>query len=505
MKILSPEQLKALDAATMQKQNLSSLELMEILALALMEVLTKRWSNTHSFLVFAGPGNNGGDGLAIARLLSELDYKVTVFLINPDKKLSRDCQTNFQRLQQKETVSITEVVEQFITPKFSQNCVIIDALFGIGLNKPLIGGFAALVKFINASNVPVVSVDMPSGLMCEDNTHNYSSHIIKANLTLTLHAPKLSQLLPENQVYVGELMVVDIGLDLDFVNQLPCDYEFVEASQLSLLLKKRPLFAHKGHFGHALLVAGKYGMAGAAVLSSKACFNVGVGKITIHTARKNNDILQIAVPEAIVSLDDNEYEVSTALKSDIFDAIGIGPGLGTSSATALAFIEQIRHSKKPIVIDADGINILSGHKGWLQQVPQNTIFTPHLGEYKKFGNRVTDSYSALIDARKLAQHHHFYIILKGHYTMICTPEGKVYFNNTGNSGMATAGTGDVLTGMILGFLAQGYNLQEVSQLAVYLHGLAGDIAADKWGEESLTASRLIEEIPVAFKLLKNIK
>ena len=499
--------MKELDACTIQEEDIESIDLMERAAQeAVLYILGHYRDKQQPIIVFAGPGNNGGDGLAIARLLHNQGYTdIQAFLFNTNNSLSPDCQKNATRLTDECTeVKYSEVQQQFEAPDLSKEQLIIDALFGTGLNKPLGGGYAALIRLINASSTDVVSIDMPSGLMCEDNTYNSPSAIVRATATLTFGAPKLAQILADCQQYVGELHVLDIKLSKNKLEELDCPFRITEKAEVKAMLQARPAFGHKGTFGNALLIAGKYGMAGAAVLAAKACLKAGVGKVTVHTPTRNNDILQIAVPEAVLDHDEDDKVFTNPVRIDAFQAMGIGPGIGTDKRTALAFIEQISHADVPLVIDADGINILGGHKGWIQQIPANTIITPHPREMQRLGICNADSYSILMEAMNMARQHRFYICLKGHYTGVCTPEGKVFFNPTGNSGMATAGSGDVLTGIILALLAQQYNAEEACRLGVYLHGLAGDIAAAALGEYAMTASDIIAYLPAAFKQLSNM-
>ena len=498
MKILSAQQMQELDAFTVRQENITSAQLMERAAQALKTEIVSRWDTSVRLMIFAGPGNNGGDALALARLMIEAGYVVETFLINPKDSLSADCDLNKSRL---ETMGapLVEVKSQFEPPQLTPDTLVIDGLFGTGLNKPLTGGFASLVKFINNSPAQVVSIDMPSGLMCEDNVLNVRSNIICADLTLTFHRPKLAMLLPDNQSHVGEVKILDIGLSESQTALMETPYQITEMQEVPAMLRPRAPFGHKGTFGHALLIAGSYGMAGAAILAAKACLRGGVGKVTVRTPLRNNDILQVAVPEAVLLHDKHAEHFAHPVNADSFDALAIGPGIGTASDTALAFIEQVRHTSTPLVIDADGINILGGHKGWIQQVPKNAILTPHPAEFRRIGNKGTDDYSMLLEAKQMALTHKFYIIVKGHRTAICTPEGQVYFNPTGNSGMATAGSGDVLTGLITALLAQGYPHLDACRLGVYLHGFAGDMAAAELGEESVTANDLLHYLALAFR------
>lgn len=497
--------MKELDDFTIRHDNISSLDLMERASGEVTKFILNTYPDTERHIVvFAGPGNNGGDGLAVARQLCTRGYRdIEVYLFNTHDCLSPDCQKNAARLQTDcPAVKFTEVKQQFEAPNLTESTLIIDALFGTGINKPLNGGFGALVRLINASHAEVVSIDMPSGLMCEDNTCNTRSNIVCATHTLTFQLPKLAQILPDNQTFVGELHQLDIGLSEEMTDNLETQFFITEAAQVKAMLKRRPAFGHKGTFGHALIVAGKYGMAGAAVLAARACLRSGLGKLTVHTPRRNCSILQTTVPEALLSLDKSEECFSAPVPTDSYDAIAIGPGIGTDKHTALALIEQTSHTAVPLVLDADAINILAHHKGWIPQIPAETIFTPHPGEMQRLGICNNDSFSLLNEAIAMAQRHKFYIILKGHFTAVCTPEGRVYFNPTGNSGMATAGSGDVLTGIITSLLAQKYPNENACRLGVYLHGLAGDIAAERLGEECMTASDIIDALPEAFRRLK---
>jgi NAD(P)H-hydrate epimerase len=379
--------------------------------------------------------------------------------------------------------------------------LVIDGLFGSGLNKPLAGGFASLVKYINASPAQVVSIDMPSGLMTEDNTYNVRANIIRANMTLTLQQPKLSFLFAENQQYIGRLKVLDIRLSKDGIDKIDANYTVIEENDIRPRLLRRDPFAHKGKMGNALIIAGSYGMGGASVLATKACLRAGAGKVTTHTPKRNSLLLQISVPEAIIQFDREETIFSEAVDTEDFNAVGIGPGLGTSEQTAIAIIAQLRRTQCPIVADADAINVIANHRAWLQQLPKGVIMTPHPKEFDRMEGPSTDSFERLMKARDLAQRLQAYILLKGHHTSLCLPDGHIMFNSTGNAGMATAGSGDVLTGIITGLLARGYKHEDACIVGMYLHGLAGDIAARELGVESVIASDLIQYIPQAFKRL----
>ncbi|MBQ8441804.1 MAG: NAD(P)H-hydrate dehydratase [Bacteroides sp.] len=499
MKILSSPQLKELDKYTIEHEPIASIDLMERAAHALTDAIVRRWDSSFDIVVFAGPGNNGGDALAVARMLSRKGYRVEVFLFNTKGSLSEECQTNLERLKTCGSIYFTEISTQFDPPPLTEKHLVIDGLFGNGLNKPLNGGFAAVVKYINASKAQVVAIDIPSGLMGEDNTYNVRPNIVRADVTLSIQLPKLSFLFPENEDIVGEWELLDIGLKQSYIDTATTAYSIMEEADIRALIKPRKRFAHKGSFGHGLLIAGSYGMAGASILSAKACLKAGVGLLTVHTPIHNHDLLQVTVPEAIVQTDIHERYFAQPTPLSRYSALAIGPGLGQEEDTALAMMEQIQGTTLPIVLDADAINILSTHRNWLKRLPKRCILTPHLGELERLIGKCMDTYERLTKVKELAAYLQSYIIVKGAWTAIVTPEGSYYFNPTGNPGMATGGSGDVLTGILLGLLAQGYSQEDACRLGVYIHGLAGDIAAETKTEIGMTAGDIVEALPLAWK------
>lgn len=501
MKIFPTSGIKQLDAYTIEHEPISSIDLMERAARALAGAIAARWNTSTRLTVFAGPGNNGGDALAVARLLMGRGYRVETFLFNTQGKLSPDCAANMERLAAVPDVDFHEVTSQFTFPKLTADDVIIDGLFGSGLNKPLAGGFAAVVKFINASPARVVSIDVPSGLMGEDNTYNTSAAIVRADLTLSLQLPKLAFLFAENEMYVGEWRLLDIGLSLQALEEMPTDYELTEPASAAALLRPRGRFAHKGNFGRALLVAGSQGMAGASVLAARACLRSGVGLLTAHVPFCNNDIVQTAVPEAMTELDLSDTCFATPIDTDDYQAVAVGPGLGQQPETVSALLEQVETCETPMVLDADALNILGENRAYLSHLPKGSILTPHPKELERLVGKCQNSYERLERARELARQVSVHIVLKGAYTAVITPEGKCRFNPTGNPGMATGGSGDVLTGILLALLAQGYAAGDAAVLGVYVHGLAGDLAADECGEISLTAGDIVAHLPQAWKEL----
>lgn len=505
MKIFTAAQIHELDNYTITHEPIKSIDLMGRAAKTITRAIMDEWTDRTPMVIFAGPGNNGGDALAVARLLAEENYKVSVYLFNIHNKLSDDCAANKQRLIDSKRVGhFTEVTLNFDPPELTEDMVVIDGLFGSGLNKPLIGGFASLVKYINQCPAKVVSIDIPSGLMCEDNTYNIHSNIIRADLTLTLQQKKLSMMMADCQKYIGRLRVLDIRLSKEYIDKTEANCRILEEQDVRRLLMPRDDFAHKGAMGNALIIAGSYGMAGAAVLATRACLRSGVGKVTVHTPRRNYLVMQTAVPEAVMQMDHEETYFSESVDSTDFDALGIGPGLGLVENTAIALIGQIRRTSCPIVADADALNILANHQAWMQQLPSGIIMTPHPKEFDRMaGSTSNNDYERLIRAQQMAEHIKGYIILKGHHSALCMPDGHIVFNATGNSGMATAGSGDVLTGILTALLARGYDKGTACQLGMYLHGLAGDLAAKEMGKESLVASDIIQFLPKAFLKLED--
>jgi len=502
MKIFRSADIKLLDAYTIKHEPISSLDLMERAATAITGAIAKRWNKDMPVKVFAGPGNNGGDALAVARLLAEQDYQVEAYLFNTTGTLSEECQANKELLEQLDSVKFIAVTSKFSPPTLKKGHLIIDGLFGSGLNKPLAGGFAAMVRYINASEATVVSIDMPSGLMGENNVYNVKNHIIRADVTLSLQLPKLAFLFAENEEYLGEWELLDINLSKEGIANTYTAYSIVEEQEVKEMIKPRKRFSHKGNYGHALLIAGSYGMAGASVLAGKACLHSGVGLLTIHAPIKNNDILQTSVPEAIVQHDIHDSYFALPVDTENYQAVGIGPGLGQAEETEIAVIEQLDMCKSPMVIDADALNILSNHRNKFSSLPKDSILTPHPKEMDRLVGTSQDSYERLTKAIELAFRCKVYIILKGAYSTVITPDGKCIFNPTGNPGMATGGSGDTLTGVLLSLLAQGYTSLEACIIGTYVHGLAGDIAASKFGEYSLTAGDIIGNLPEAWAKLR---
>lgn len=502
IKIFATDKVKELDQYTIQHEPISSIDLVERAATVFVHEFCRHYSKQTRIIIFAGQGNNGADALAIARMLNDESYHVETYLFNPTNHLSPDCETNKHRLLSMDRIEFTEVISKFEVPELSYRDVVIDGLFGSGLNRPLTGGFAAIVNFINESKATIVSIDIPSGLFGEDNRHNDMNAVIKAHQTLTFNFPKLAFLLPENEKYVGEWKILDIGLHPEIIETTPSAYTLVTEEDVSCALKTRNRFAHKGDFGHALLIAGSKGKLGAALLAAKACLRSGAGLLTVHVPQRAEQIFQTALPEAMLSFEPHDEYFTTVPETAPYTVIGIGPGLGQHLESAAALERLLQPNGKPVVIDADAINLIASNKDLLNRIPAYSILTPHPKEFDRIAGESTTTYERLMKAQSFAAEHKLCIVLKGAYTAVCMPSGNVFFNNCGNPGMATAGSGDVLTGIILGLLAQGYKPENAAVIGVFLHGTAGDLAAAFQSEESMIAGDIINMLGKAYKQIK---
>lgn len=499
MKILNSEQIKAWDQYTMQHEPVASIDLMERAAAKCVE-----WLQENNFLeqpvsIICGKGNNGGDGLAIARILVHQNIQqLNIFILETGSQGSEDFQTNLERLH----YPIRFIQSEKNFPSFRNKEVIIDALFGSGLNRPLDGVAEKLVEHINRSGNTIISIDLPSGLPA-DNAATTNA-VIRSHHILTFQTTKLSFLLPANAEFIGNIHVIDIGLHPKYYESVQTNYYWVDEKMISSIYKPRNSFAHKGNFGHALIVSGSYGKMGAAVLCAKACVRAGAGLTTVHIPRAGYAILQSAVPEAMVSSDGNNYAL-TKIEEDIskYTCIGIGPGIGTASETRAALKELFSIYKKPIVIDADGLNCLAMEKELLASLPPQSILTPHPKEFERLFGESKTHLERIEKVLSNSSSLNCIIVLKGHNTFIATPSGIGYFNSTGNAGMAKGGSGDVLTGIITALVSQGYNSADAAVLGVYIHGLSGDIAAKKFSQEAMTATDIIESSGEAYKSMSD--
>ena len=498
-RLFSVSEIRDCERFTMEKEHISSLELMERAGeVCTEEIASVLWLDEYEDVyVYVGTGNNGGDGIVIATHLVEDSYiqnRICVVLCAEENaRYSEEMQYQMKRWQDIVNQHDNAKLIRYSTdnqPKLKKGDIIVDALFGIGLSRPVTGFYAEVIRHINASDAYTIAIDTPSGLFADQHTPD-GSVVVIADKTLSIQFMKKAFLLPENYPFVGDVEVVDIGMEAP--GNLDSDCHLLLGSELRHLLRPRNPYAHKGTFGHGLLVAGCDRMPGAAVLAATAAMRGGIGKLTVHTVRSVRDILAVSLPEAIHDIDDNEQYVSHVgwnhLPENI-NAVAFGPGLGTAKQTVSAMKDILDTVKCPLVIDADGLNMLAENKTWLAFLPSYSILTPHFAEFERLAGKPSDDFDRLERARKFAQRYSVILVLKGHHTVVTFPDGRQFFNTTGNSGMATAGSGDVLTGLLLALLAQGYDSKHAAVLGVYLHGAAGDAYAEDHAASTLIASDL---------------
>lgn len=499
MKIFTAEQIRQADAFTIQNEPIASVDLMERAAKALCNWIVRNFNPNTPFKIFAGPGNNGGDAWALARLLIENNFgNIEFFLLNLSGKISPDSEINRDRLIKLNKAIIHEITASEHFPSFTDNDIIIDGLFGSGLSRPLEGLPGELVRYFNScTNNRIVSIDVPSGLFCENNTQNNPENIVKANYTLSFQFPKYAFFLSDNTEFVGKYHILDIGLSPAFIAKEPSNLNYLTQIDISPLLRKRKKYSHKGSYGHGLLIAGSYGMMGAAILAAKAALRSGIGLLTTHIPRYGYEILQTSVPESLVSIDESDIIFTELCHLEKFNAVAIGPGINTKHNTVNAVKDMLANCKIPLVIDADALNIIAT-KNFINNLPKNSILTPHPKEFDRLFGKHSSHYHRIEKQIQISRDKHLYIILKGAGTSISTPKGELFINTTGNPGMATGGSGDVLTGMLLGLLAQGFTIENSCKLAVYLHGQAADIAVEDSSEYSILPTDIINSLGRAF-------
>jgi len=512
MKLLSAAQIRELDRATIREQRTTSTALMERAAIALAGWLYQHYTPAEAgeILLLCGPGNNGGDGLALARLLYLAGYAVRLGLL-PAAKYSDDYEYNHHVLPK--VIAIQELSADSL-PEIQPGTLVVDALFGTGLSRPLDGVAAAVVQHLNASQARVIAIDLPSGLLADAPQPDPAAPVVQAQHTVSFGLAKLAFLLPQNADYVGEWHVVDIGLSPDFIAQAATPWHLTRlpgapgfdavlaAPVADVTLPKRGKFAYKNTFGHALLLAGSRGKVGAAVLAGGACLHGGVGLLTVAVPGCGYDIIQTTRPEAMCLPDPEADFISELPELKPYQAIGIGPGLGQEEASRAVLERLLREARVPLVIDADALNMLGEHREMLGLLPENTVLTPHIGEFTRLTEKARDDYHRLDLLREFAQKHRCVVVLKGAYTAVAAPDGQVYFNTTGNPGMGTGGSGDVLTGLVLALRAdQRLDVLPAARLAVLAHGLAGDLAARATGEAGLVAGDLVQHIGPALQAL----
>lgn len=498
MKIFTASQTRAWDAYTIAHEPIASLALMDRAAAVFTEWFVAQFGQPRPKVwLLCGPGNNGGDGLAVARLLHHLPGDVRVWVCNFSQRRSDDSEAQLSRLPL--ALDCTFLQNGELPNRPDSDVVVIDALFGSGLNRPLEGDFARVVEWMNALPNEVVSIDLPSGMVADAPTEGVC---VQADRTTSFQAPKLAFFLPENAQKLGDWLFADIGLHPDYAAITPTSFHYLTAEEASALRCPRHKFDHKGTFGHALLVCGSLGKMGAAVLAARACLRSGVGLLTCQVPGCGLDVMQSSVPEAMCQTDPSESQWSCPPDdAALYACIGIGCGIGQHKATALALEALLKSADKPMVLDADALNLLAKNPDWWAFLPKNSILTPHPKEFERLFGSTSNGFERLALQQQKAQEHGLVIVLKGAHSSIASPDGSVWFNSTGNPGMATGGSGDVLTGILTGLLAQGYAPPDAARLGVFLHGRAGDLAAAELGQESLIAGDLVAFLGAAWRSL----
>lgn len=500
MKIFTNDAIRRIFEHSIKVEGISMLDMMERAASAVTYEIISRWRPSKRIVVFAGPGDNGGDALAVSRMLFEQGYNPEVYLLNvKSSHLSNCCSANRDRLYQLNGIDYTEVTETFIVPELGENDVVIDGLFGSGLRNPLRGGYTTLVQSINDSGAYVVSIDMPSGLFGEWNAQVDRRNIIKANLTLVYQFKRLAFFFAENAQFIGECKVLDLELSQEAIINIPTDSYLIEEDDVREMIAPYDPFSNKYDHGSILLVAGSYGMMGSAILAARGAMRSGAGLVTVHAPREGYLPLQTAIPEALYEPDSDSYYTSAIELHHQYSVVAIGPGISTSDETLDALDTFLKSCRYPVLLDADALNCICRRPMLIRSIPKGSVLTPHVMEFDRlFGVHNSDE-ERLKKAINEARLYDITIVLKGHHTMTIRPDGKIYINSSGNAGMATAGSGDVLTGVIASFIAQGYSPDLGVVLGVYIHGLAGDIAAQEHSDYGVIASDIANNLGKAIK------
>lgn len=489
MKILSPQQIHEWDAFTIANEAIASIDLMERAAEACTEYLFQKDYFNKQFKIFCGKGNNGGDGLAIARMLINKSIDVNVYIIEFGAVGTEDFQANLQKLHEL-TTNIHFIQSKEFFPEINKDDVVIDALYGSGLNRPLKDLSADLVEFINQSSANIISIDVPSGLFIDKSS--VDNAIIKANTTLTFQCLKLCFLVAENADYFGDVKVLDIGLHPQFLQTIDSPLELIEHPNIQNIYKPRKAFSHKGTYGHALIIAGNKGKMGAAVMAADACLRTGAGLTTVNVPEAYFNIIHTKLPEAMCDAREEIFHFEK------INAVGMGPGLGIKPQTTEMLQKLLHEFKNPAVIDADALNIISQNKYLINEIKEDSVLTPHPKEFERLFGETNNDFDRIQLALERSTKYNFIIVLKGKYTLIAK-QGKGWFNTTGNAGLAKGGSGDILLGIITALIAQKYSPIDAALLGVYIHGLAADLALEYQSMESLCATDVVRYIGSAFK------
>ncbi len=499
MHILTAPQMRFADQFTIQNEPINSIDLMERAASKCFEWFNSNIGIEIPIVIFCGPGNNGGDGIALTRLLHGAGFNAKAIVIQLNTTLSRDCSMNLGRLQNIDSQLADVVTNNFIFPELNSKTVLVDALFGIGMSRNLNGDYGEVVKKMNSSLLPIISIDLPSGIYSDKSSINDDNQIIKSKITLTFQNFKLALLVGENAQYYGQVVILNIGLLPNAIPKNEIQYQIIDIPLLHQIYVPKWEFSHKGNFGHGLLITGETGKMGAAILCAGGFLRSGGGLLTLLVPESGITIVQSAVPEAMVLVKSDDHTIGCLPLMEQFNVVGIGPGIGQDHVATQRLKTLIESFKKPMILDADALNIVSLQPELLSSLPPDSILTPHPGEFKRLVGNWNNDFEKLEKQLEFAQKHHIFVILKGKNTSIATPNGKMYFNPTGNSGMAKGGSGDVLTGLLTGILASGYSSISTCLLGTYIHGLAGDFAAAALTKEGMKAGDIIDFLPEAWK------
>ncbi len=502
MKIFTTQEIREIEQYTIDTENVTTLELIERVAEGVSCEIAAKWNTSKPLAVFAGPDSNGAYALATARLLAEQGFRPEVFLFNiGGDKLTEDCAAERSLVKDAPGVDFVEIDKTFSLPRLDESYLVVDGLFGCDISEPLSGGFTILVQYINESKATVVAIDIPSGLAGEWNPGIVSRNVIHAHLTLAIQFPHLAFFISDYSDLVGEWKVLDIGLSSHKIRTTQAQYHIVERGDVKRMLTPRNLNCSKADFGSVMIFAGSYGMMGAAVLAGKGALRSGAGKVTIYSPRCGFNILQTAIPEAMFKTDLNDLVIGEIVPGAKYTSVAIGPGIGTSDRTIRALDEFLAAANKPVILDADALNCIAARPSMLNSIPVLSIITPHAGEFDRLFGAQSCMDARLRKAIEMAMHYKFFIILKGRYTAVVRPDGKIYFNSSGSPAMATPGSGDVLTGVLGGFMAQPFSPEYSSIIATYVHGVAGELAAEEHGTYGVTAGDIADNIGRAIKLI----
>lgn len=500
LKLFTAEQIRRWDAFTMTHEPISPADLMERAAKACVVFIKTRFPEQNRFTVLCGPGNNGGDGLAIARLLCADKKTVRVLVCKAGSNCTAEMRLNEQRLKEQNKAELHDIASTGDFPELTGQEFLIDALFGSGLSRPLEGIAEQLIKHIHSSRPYVLSVDIPSGMYADASSAGNT--ILRSDLCLSFQVPKRAFLYPENAPHLAEWTVLDIGLSPEFYQNEASNAYLLDKVYITSLLRPRAAFAHKGQFGHCLMLAGAYGKMGAAVLAAKAASRSGCGLLSLRVPACGTDVLQMAVPEAMLVPDTAEQHIASVPETSAYTAIGAGPGIGQHPDTRAAIRHLITHAETPLLLDADALNILATEPGLADSLPKGSILTPHVREFERLAGKASSDFERHSLQLAYARQYGVYVLLKGKYSCLCGPDGVSYYNNTGNPGMAKGGSGDVLTGLLSGLLAQAYSPLEAALIGMYVHGLAGDIAAENKGLTGMNAGDVAAAVADAFLALE---